>query len=107
MTRNPGGSVRDRWVFHFTHADNVASIVEAGRLVCDRAARDSLLRTEVGDPEIKDGRRNRQIPLAKCGYVGDYVPFYFAPLSPMMFRIACDHRDGKDRSYRGGDRPLI
>jgi hypothetical protein len=25
----------------------------------------------------------------------------------MMFRIACDHRDGKARAYRDGDRPLI
>ncbi len=107
VTENPGGPVKDRWVFHFTHVDNIASIVESGHLVCDRVARVGLLRTEVGDPEIKDGRRNRRIPLLDAGYVGDYVPFYFAPLSPMMYRIACDHRDGKELAYHGGDRPLI
>lgn len=107
MIENPGGPIGNRWVFHFTHVGNIASIVGADRLVSDRSARLGLLSTEVGDPDIKEGRRNRLVPLAGGGRVGDYVPFYFAPLSPMMYRIACDHRDGKDRAYRGGDHPLI
>lgn len=107
MTSNPGSPVRGRWVFHFTHVDNMASIFEAEQLVCDRSARSGLLSTEVGDPDIKEARRRRLIPLPGAGRVGDYVPFYFAPLSPMMFRIACEYRDGEKRAYRDGDRPLI
>lgn len=39
--------------------------------------------------------------------MGDYVPFYFAPRSPMMYRIACDRRDAVRGRYQGGTRPLV
>ncbi|WP_326552045.1 type II toxin-antitoxin system toxin DNA ADP-ribosyl transferase DarT [Micromonospora sp. NBC_01813] len=100
-------SVRNRWILHFTHIDNLAGIAAAGRLACDVSARAGLTRAEVGDPAIKESRRRRQIPVGPRGYVGDYVPFYYAPRSPMMYRIACDHRDSVAGRYADGDRPLI
>ncbi|MDG4764326.1 DUF4433 domain-containing protein [Solwaraspora sp. WMMD406] len=92
---------------HFTHVENLPIIAATGRLACDVSARAGLTRTEVGDPAIKDSRRRRQIPIGPRGYVGDYVPFYFAPRSPMMYRIACDHRDSIPGRYAGGDRQLV
>lgn len=92
---------------HFTHLDNLPSIVAAGRLSCDDRARQGQLRTEVGDPEIKENRRRRRVPVEPHGTVGDYVPFYFCARSPMMYRIACDCRDSVPGRYQGGDRPLI
>lgn len=100
-------SARSRWILHFTHIDNLASISAEGRLACDVSARAGLMRTEVGDPAIKDSRRRRRIPIGPRGYVGDYVPFYFAPRSPMMYRIAYDHRDSIAGRYADGDRPLV
>src|SRR2546430_16721978 len=107
MISKPGGiPIRQRWILHFTHLDNLPAIVASGRLVCDKAARNQM-RTEVGDPAIKEARRRRLLTAGPGGTVGDYVPFYFAPRSPMMFRIACDHRDGVAGRYPGGDCPLV
>jgi hypothetical protein len=103
----PVVDVRDWWVLHVTHLDNLASIVAAGGLACDGQARRSGMRTEVGDTSIKEARRRRTVPVGPGGTVGDYVPFYCAPRSPMMFRIACDCRDAIPGRYQGGDRPLI
>jgi hypothetical protein len=100
-------ALHNRWILHFTHADNIAAIVECGQLKCDVLARDGLTRTEVGDPDIKESRRRRAIPVGPGGQVGDYVPFYFAPRSPMMYRIACDHRDMVAGRYADCDRPLV
>jgi hypothetical protein len=99
--------VRAWWVLHFTHVDNLRSIVAAGALACDWQARHGGMATEVGDPSIKEARRSRVVPIPPGGTVGDYVPFYFAPRSPMLFRIACDCRDTIPGRYQGGDRPLV
>lgn len=100
-------NVRDRWIYHFTHVDNIEAIFGCGYLACDMTAREGLIRTEVGDPAIKESRRRRRVLAGPGGQVGDYVPLYYAPRSPMMFRIACDHRDSKPNCYPGGDRPLV
>jgi hypothetical protein len=103
----PVVDVRSWWVLHFTHLDNLPSIVAAGGIACDWQAAQRGMRTEVGDTSIKEARRRRTVPVGPGGTVGDYVPFYFAPRSPMMFRIACDCRDAIPGRYQGGDRPLI
>jgi hypothetical protein len=79
---------RERWILHFTHIDNLPAIVADGRLSCDVRARLGRTVVEVGDADIKDVRRRRPVPCRPGGRVGDYVPFYFGPRSPMMFRIA-------------------
>jgi hypothetical protein len=107
VTGDANRSPRDRWILHFTHVENLTGIVASGRLVCDSAAHNGSVRTEVGDLEVKEIRRRRAIPVGPGGRVCDYVPFYFAPRSPMLFRIACDHRDGVAGRYPDGDRPLI
>lgn len=100
-------AARKRYLYHFTHSDNVQATWNSGYVTCDAVARDGLMRTEVGDPDIKESRRRRAIPIHPGGCVGDYVPFYFAPRSPMMYPIACDHRDRVPGRYAGGDRPLV
>jgi ssDNA thymidine ADP-ribosyltransferase DarT-like protein len=99
--------LRSALVWHFTHIDNLSAIVGEGALLCDRKARASALTIEVGDTSIKESRRRRVVPVAPGGTVGDYVPFYFAQRSPMMFRIACDCRDRIEGRYQDGDRPLV
>lgn len=67
-------------VMHFTHIENLPSIVADG-LVGDTAAQaPGVLKVEVGEPSIKEARRRRQVDIPPGGVVADYVPFYFGPL---------------------------
>lgn len=91
---------------HFTHIDNLANILSAGRLLADNAV-GFHLRTDVGAAGIKASRRERPVTCPPGGVVADYVPFYFAPRSPMLYRISCEHRDGKAGCYPDGDDPLV
>lgn len=107
MADNDAKPSADRWLYHFTHIENLPSICETQCLNCDVTARTGMLGVEVGAPDIKERRRRRAVPIAPGGHVGDYVPFYFAPRSPMLYRIACDHRDAITDRYQGGDLPLV
>ena len=89
------------WVCHFTHVEHLASIVQHG-LVCDsRAHEPGVLQIEVGNTGIKEGRGRRVVPVGPGGVVADYVPFYYAPRSPMMSSIhhgrVPTYTDGCDR----------
>lgn len=82
-------------LFHFTRVEHLTTIVLHGLLADSSAAR--LLQIEIGNREIKRQRLQRVVPLAPGGVVADYVPFYWAPRSPMMYAI---HR-GNVPTYSG------
>lgn len=90
-------------VYHFTHVDHLETIIEHGLLSDTTAQGRGLLSVEVGDLGIKDRRRQRPVPIPPQGAVADYVPFYFAPRSPMMYSIA----QGNVSTYQGGTSRLI
>jgi ssDNA thymidine ADP-ribosyltransferase, DarT len=71
-------------IFHFTDIANLSSILAAGELRCHSTANCSV---DVADATIKSRRMSKRVPCGPGGAVGDYVPFYFAPRSPMLFRI--------------------
>lgn len=75
-------------IVHFTHVRNLPSIVESG-LVSDAGCRRSgLTQVEIGSSGIRE--RRLMLPVGNVGpggFVGDYVPFYFGPRSPMMFTL--------------------
>jgi hypothetical protein len=98
---------RSARIYHFTHLDNLPSIVAAAGLAAGSVRQRADVTTDVGDADVKAARRRRVVPVLPGGTVADYVPFYFAPRSPMMYRIACDHRDGVPGRYSGGDDPLV
>ena len=57
----------------------------------------------IGHMHIKQRRLNRPVPLGPGGTVGDYVPFYFAPRSPMLYVISRGGVEG----YAEGQQPVI
>jgi hypothetical protein len=78
-------SAAEHLVYHFTHVSHLRDIVHKG-LLCDSAIQGTLSH-EAGDRQIKDLRRGKRVPCGASGVVADYVPFYFAPRSPMLYRI--------------------
>ncbi len=89
--------IADRWLYHFTHIDNLAGIAAEG-MVADGMAPATVV--ECAEPSIKQRRRELTVPIGDGGVVADYVPFYFAPRSPMLYRI---HRGGVGSYQRGQD----
>jgi ssDNA thymidine ADP-ribosyltransferase, DarT len=92
------------WVMHFTHLKNLPGILAAGGLSADnKVERGSALLVEAADLDIKDSRRTIQVARPPYGCVADYVPFYFAPRSPMLYKLA----KGSVPTYTDGQDPLI
>ncbi len=89
-------------LYHFTSIHHLASIIEHG-LLCDNSAAVGLLAVEVGNRGIKERRRRQAVPVGPGGVVADYVPFYFAPRSPLLYVIAM----GTVLEYTGGLDPLV
>jgi hypothetical protein len=71
-------------IYHFTDVVNRPGIFGGGELRCHATAPTAV---EVGDASIKDRRTRIAVPRGPGGRVCDYVPFYFAPRSPMLFSI--------------------
>ena len=89
-------------IYHITHVSNLPGVIASGRLICDRAAQDLKL-VNIGHNNIKERRLRRPVPVGPGGTVGDYVPFYFAPLSPMLYAIFKNQVAG----YTAGQQPVI
>jgi ssDNA thymidine ADP-ribosyltransferase, DarT len=89
-------------LYHITHINNLKGIVDEGGLSCDRRAQE-LKSVNIGHMHIKERRLRRPVPLGPKGTVGDYVLFYFAPRSPMLYVIG----RGGVQGYDGGERPVV
>lgn len=94
----------NRPLYHFTHLRNLPGILERGYVGCDRLVREQgALQVDCGDQDIKRRRRSRKVDCPPGGVVADYVPFYFAPRSPMLYKID----KGSVPTYPEGQDPLI
>ena len=97
-------------LYHITHIDNLSGILSDDGLCCDRL-RESQAKTvtSIAHQHIKDRRAKRPVRtlsgrvIAAGGTLSDYVPFYFAPRSPMLYTI---HR-GNVEGYVGGQRSVV
>jgi len=90
-------------LFHFTHIENLGSVVTSG-LCCDNVmASPAQQFVNVGNQEIKARRRARSVPLPPGGVVADYVPFYFAARSPMLYAIHMNNVS----TYVGGQDEVV
>lgn len=91
-------------IYHITHERNLPSIIAAGGLWCDiQIAARGIAPLGIAHQHIKDRRSQRIVPCAAGSTLADYVPFYFAPRSPMLYAI---HKGAVDR-YTGGQAGIL
>ena len=90
------------WIYHISHLKNLERIVAEGGLHCDKAAQ-QLKSVNIGHMHIKERRLRRAVPVGPKGTVGEYIPFYFAPRSPMLYVIS----RGAVEGYAEGQIPVI
>lgn len=94
---------QDPWIFHITHADNLASIVADGGLWSDAHRRvHRPTSVNIGYHHIKERRMRRQVTAGAGGTLGEYVPFYFCPRSVMLYVISRGSSD-----YAGKEREIV
>ncbi len=73
-------------IFRITHIDNVAWILANGLHCNSSPVRDPNF-VQIGNPDLIVKRQSRRVPIPPGGGLGDYVPFYFTPFSPMLYNI--------------------
>ena len=88
-------------VLHFTRVEHLPTLIGRGLLSDSQARAEHIIQHEIGHHDIKRRRRERGVPVPPGGVVADYVPFYFAPRSPMLYVIdqgsVPGYSDGCDR----------
>lgn len=94
-------------IYHITHGQNLASIIDDGFLWSDA---EMIIRggpkADIGLSEIKKRRREELDVTCHPGTkVGQFVPFYFCPRSVMLFIL---HRGNHPSlNYTEGQRPIL
>jgi hypothetical protein len=75
-------------IFHITAIDNLPSIaLQGGLLAKSRVAALGVQAADIAYQQIQGRRAVKAVPLGPGGNLHDYVPFYFAPRSPMLKTI--------------------
>lgn len=97
----PAGEVAG---YHITHLDNLQAMAAAGAIKCDkRCLAEDVGRRSIAHQHIKARRDRTSVTVAKGGTLSDYVPFYLAPRSPMLYAIDGGYVQG----YDGGQREVV
>lgn len=74
-------------IYHITDVANLPGIISDGGLRSDQAM-STFEHSVVGYAHMKERRlRQTRIPCCHNRFVGEFVPFYFCPRSPMLFVI--------------------
>lgn len=74
-------------VLHMTRVERLPSVVQHGLLPDSVCRQRHFAGVEIGYDHIKRRRAVRAVPCGAGGTLADYVPFYFAPCSPMLYAI--------------------
>lgn len=91
-------------ILRFLHVDNLHICLERGGMHApNHTPDDGLVYRTIHNVDVQAKRRDTAIPCGPQGTVHDYVPFYFGPLSPMMFNL----KTGRVPGYDEGQESLV
>jgi hypothetical protein len=75
-------------IYHFTALANLPSIARSGGLhSLNGMARDGIRHDSIAYESVQAKRAGTRVPCGPGGCLHDYVPFFFAPRSPMLYAI--------------------
>lgn len=74
------------WLFRMLHWQNVEYVLQNGICCREHVSADPNY-INIGMRSLIQDRHEHPIPLGNAGKLGDYVPFYFAGHSPMLYLI--------------------
>lgn len=86
-------------IFRITHIDNLPWILTHG-LYCNSSTIQDPNFVQIGNPDLIAKRPSRSVSLQPGGGLGDYIPFYFTPCSPMLLNIVTGHNGIQQRPKR-------
>jgi len=93
-----------KYIYHITSRDNLEDILKNGAVICkNKMAEAHREYVSIAYESLQERRHNTKVPLKPGGNLHDYVPFHFAPKSPMLYAI---HR-GNVTSFQKGQEKLI
>lgn len=70
-------------IYHITCIENIEHIIRSGRLICTNQLNTG--HACIANDDIQSRRAVQRVRIAPHGCLHDYVPFYFAPRSPMLY----------------------
>lgn len=96
--------MQPKLLYHITDYRNLSSILDKGGLEAYSQVTDKEISyTDIAHQSIQTRRSTTPIPLPPYGMLHDYVPFYFAPRSPMLYAI----KQGNVEGFRGTQSDII
>lgn len=78
---------KGRCFYHFTHIDNIESIVKNGLLSTNEKNAKDIKHVNLANENIQTRRSQMEVTCCPFGTIHDYVPFYFTARNPMLLGV--------------------
>jgi|WetSurMetagenome_2_1015567.scaffolds.fasta_scaffold239955_1 hypothetical protein len=93
----PGKRPKIIYLFRIVHIKNIEYLLTHGMFTREHAKADPRY-INIGDSNLIEQRKDYPVGInPPNGTLGEYVPFYFGPLSPMLLNIKTGYRGIKQR----------
>src|SRR5215211_4306498 len=90
-------------IYKLVHIDALPNILEAGGLHCMSQLPSGIQTVDLSHYDVQERRARTLVSCYPGGSLHNYVPFYFAARSPMLYAIYKDNVS----NYCGGQTPLL